>query len=57
MPKYIVISPLDHNNRKYEVGETVELTVQEAELMPEAVKPVKVSSSDRPQNSGVAGQS
>lgn len=30
---YTVLSPLDHNNVRYEIGETVDLTAQQGESL------------------------
>jgi len=41
MPKYIVKSPILHDGKKYEPGETIELSDERAAQMPWAVEPVK----------------
>ena len=40
MPKYIVKSPILHDGKKYEPGETIELSDERAAQMPWAVEPV-----------------
>ena len=37
--KFLVKSPLDHNNKQYAIGSTVELTEEEAALVRDAVEP------------------
>lgn len=38
--KFTVKSPLDHNNKSYPIGSTVELTEEEAAQVRDAVEPV-----------------